>query len=212
MVCWQVGELTAASRYVAEAMPLLAGSRRIARVVLLTVAAGIALAEGDLDAAIDLGTNADVDASDLGIERELPLVRCIVARALLERGDTDAAAAMASRAIEATRSLTFGFPLAVGLETAALIRLRQPAGAGVAARLLDAAARIRARGDRPGPPTLRAAVDQARSQAGLTAAIRPGEKDARDDPPFDVRAAADLALWALGSAEIGAVSQSAAPA
>jgi hypothetical protein len=67
MVCLQVGELPAASRYVAEAMPLLAGSRRIAR-VLLTAAAGIALAEGDLEAAIEPGTNADVRAAaDLAI-------------------------------------------------------------------------------------------------------------------------------------------------
>ncbi len=199
MVCWQVGELTAARRYVAEAMPLLAGSRRIARVVLLTVAAGIALADGDLDAAIDLGTNADVDASDLGIERELPLVRCIVARALLERGDPDAAAAMARRAIEATRSLTFSFPLAVGLETAALICLRQQAGAEFSARLLGAAAQIRARGERPGPPTLRAAVDQARAAAGLVS-----------DETLDVRAAAELAISALEPAGTGAISPAAA--
>ena len=144
-------------------------------------------------------TNADVDASDLGIERELPLVRCIVARALLDRGDTEAAAAMARRAVEATRSLTFSFPLAVCLETVALICLRQQAGAEVSARLLAAAAQIRARGDRPGPPTLRAAVDQARSAAGVAS-----------DEPLDVRAAADLAISALGPAEIGAISQSAA--
>ncbi len=209
MVCWQVGELAAASRYVAEAMPLLAGSRRIARVVLLTVAAGIALAEGDLDAAIDLGTNADVDASDLGIERELPLVRCIVARALLERGDIDAAAAMARRAIEATRSLTFSFPLAVGLETAALICLRQAGqrGTEVGSRLLAAAALIRARGDRPGPPTLRAAVDQARSAAGLAPAAPAPATAAGHGGAADIRAAADLALAALEPAEISAAAQ-----
>ena len=177
-----------------------------------STAAGIALADGDLEAAIELGTNADVDASDLGIERELPQVRCIVARALLDRGEAEAAAAMARRAIEAARSLTFSFPLAVCLETAALICLRQPAEAGVSSRLLAAAAQIRARGDRPGPPTLRAAVDQARSEAGLAAAGRPGETGARDDPPSDDRAAADLALSALGPAEIGAVRQSAASA
>ncbi|HUZ54445.1 MAG TPA: BTAD domain-containing putative transcriptional regulator [Streptosporangiaceae bacterium] len=212
MVCWQVGELAAASRYVAEAMPLLAGSRRIARVVLLTVAAGVALAEGDLEAAIELGTNADVDASDLGIERELPLARCIVARALLDRGDVEAAAAMARRAVEATRTLTFSFPLAVCLETAALICLRQPAGADVSSRLLAAAGRIRARGDRPGPPTLRAAVDQARSAAGLAPAARSAAAGVGDDQTLDVRAVADLAISALGPAEIGAISQSAAPA
>src|SRR5580693_3732572 len=82
MVCWQVGALDAARGYVAEAMPLLAGSRRIARVVLLCAAAGLALADGDLGAAIELGTQADGDARDLGIDREIPLIRCVLAQAM----------------------------------------------------------------------------------------------------------------------------------
>jgi hypothetical protein len=74
-----------------------------------------------------------------------------------------------------------------------------------------AAAQIRARGDRPGPPTLRAAVDRARSDAGLTPATRSAAAaGAGDDPALDVRAAADLVIAAPGPAEIGAISQSAA--
>ncbi len=103
MVCWQVGELDLARQYVAEAMPLLADSRRIARVVLLSVAAGIALADLDLDAAIELGEVADTEATDLGIERELPLIRCVLARALLDRGDDRAAAAKALDAVLAAK-------------------------------------------------------------------------------------------------------------
>ena len=84
-------------------MPLLADSRRIARVVLLSVAAGIALADLDLDAAIELGEVADTEATDLGIERELPLIRCVLARALLGRGDDRAAAAKALDAVLAAK-------------------------------------------------------------------------------------------------------------
>ena len=163
MVCWQAGDLDAARRYVAEAMPLLAGSRRIARVVLHSAAAGIALADGDVDGAIAFGTNAVADASDLGIERELPLAQCLVARALLDRGDVEAAAEAALAAVTVSRSLTFTCPLAVCLETAALICLKLPDTTQAAAQLLAAARLIRERGSRPGPPTLRAAVDRARA-------------------------------------------------
>ncbi len=207
MVCWQVGDLAAARGYVAEAMPLLAGSRRIARVVLLSVAAGIALADGDVEAAVALATNADADASDLGIERELPLARCILARALLERGDAEEAAAMARRAIEVSRSLTFTFPLAVCLETAALICLRGSGGAGrgggadVSTRLLAAAAGIRARGDRPGPPTLRAAVDDARAAIGFSAAAPAASVGGHQSPGPALSDAVALALAALGAME-----------
>ena len=57
--CWQVGDLDAARRYVDEARPMHLGGRRIARVVLLSAAAGVALAEGDVAAALDHGTHAD---------------------------------------------------------------------------------------------------------------------------------------------------------
>jgi predicted ATPase/DNA-binding SARP family transcriptional activator len=169
MVCWQVGDLDAARGYVAEAMPLLAGSRRIARVVLLSAAAGIALADGDLDAAVELGASAAADAGDLGIDREAPLILCVLARALLAGGNATAAAARASEAITAARSLSYRFPMALCLETAALVLLEVGPTAvdggnpdEASGQLLAAAAAIRARGDRPGPVTLSAAVADAR--------------------------------------------------
>jgi predicted ATPase/DNA-binding SARP family transcriptional activator len=173
-VCWQVGELDPARRYVAEATPLLADSRRIARVVLLSVAAGIALADLDFDAAIELGEVADTVATDLGIDRELPLIRSLLARALLGRGDDRAAAAKALDAVLAARALTFSSPMATCLETAALVCLHGVHGAGrtgesseelaiTSKTLLDAAATIRSAGRRPGPVTLSESVEAARS-------------------------------------------------
>ena len=55
MVCWQVGAFDEARAYIEEARPMHTGTRRIARVVLLSAAAGLALADGDIDAAIDFG-------------------------------------------------------------------------------------------------------------------------------------------------------------
>jgi tetratricopeptide (TPR) repeat protein len=175
MVCWQVGDVEQARGYVAEAMPLLADSRRIARVVLLSVAAGIALAYDDIDAAVELGTVADTEATDLGIDREIPLIRCVLARALLVRGDAVAAAVKALDAIAAARSLTFTFPMATCLETAALVCLSWRGGTEVSRTLLDAAAVIRRRGRRPGPVTLSEAVAQARSAVGSDQALEAAE-------------------------------------
>jgi predicted ATPase/DNA-binding SARP family transcriptional activator len=198
MVSWQVGDLAAARRYIDEAQPLLAGSRRIARVVLLSAAAGVALATGDTGAAIEFGTTAARDAGDLGIDREVPLARTIVARAHLERGELAAAARQALAAVTAARSLSFTFPLAVCLEAAALVCLAGgvagspgPADPSVAGRLLAAAAAIRERGDRPGPPTLRGAVDEARA-ATAASVVATG-------PPLGPAAAAELATAALSS-------------
>ena len=190
MVCWQVGDLNAARSYVAEAMPLLAGPRRIARVVLLSAAAGIALADGDLSAAVELGTTADADARDLGIDREVPLILCVLARALLAGGDLTGAAAKAAEAITAARSLTYTFPMALCLETAALIVLGQAGGDApveASGRLLAAAATSRERGHRPGPVTLSAAVADA-----LSALPQPPGTAA------DLAEAADLAIALLG--------------
>ncbi len=184
-VCWQVGDLVQAREYVAEAMPLLADSRRIARVVLLSAAAGVALADGDLAAAVDLGAVADTDATDLGIERELPLIRCVLARALLATGDYAAAAAKAADAIAAARSLTYTFPMATCLETAALV---QVADAELVRTLLDTAAVIRERGQRPGPVTLRDEVVRAAATVG-----------ADGSQAADLAVAVDRALSALRS-------------
>jgi predicted ATPase/DNA-binding SARP family transcriptional activator len=234
MVCWQVDDLAAAQAYIAEAQFLLAGTRRIARVVLLSAAAGVALATGDPVAAIEFGSTAARDASDLGIDRELPLARALLARAHLARADLPAAIREARAAVTAARSLNFTFPLAVCLETAALVYLatrppaqdatvsvHEPAAAtpapvpsaggisgtaelgdvSVPAVLLAAAAAIRDRGDRPGPPALRPAVDAARA---ILAA--PG-------PSLEPPAAAALAIEALSApAAPAALAAPAAPA
>jgi predicted ATPase len=196
MVCWQVGDLARAREYVAEATPLLAGSRRIARVVLLSVAAGMALAEGDLAAAMEIGTVAETEASDLGIERELPLIRCVLARALLASGDVAGAAAKAVQAVRAARALTFTFPLAICLETAALVCLSDPSGAEAGQILLDEAAVIRERGQRPGPATLSGAVATAR--AGL---VRRGSGASGASGADGADAAVEMAIRVLGAGD-----------
>jgi hypothetical protein len=121
MVCWQVGALEEARAYVAEALPLHGVTHSIARVVLLSAAAGIALADGDLDAAVEFGTTADREASELGVEREVPLIRAVLARALLAHDDFPGAARCAAALLEVTQAMSLSSPLALGLETAALI-------------------------------------------------------------------------------------------
>ena len=74
MVAWQVGDLDRVRRWVARAMPLHTEQRRIARVVLLSAACGLHLADEDLEAAVEVGRSADLEGTELGIERELPLV------------------------------------------------------------------------------------------------------------------------------------------
>jgi predicted ATPase/DNA-binding SARP family transcriptional activator len=161
MVCWQVGALVEARAYVEAARPLLAEGRRIARVVLLSVAASLALAERDLSAAIEIGRTADAEATELGVDREVPLIRCVLARALLASGDVDAASDRVVAALDAATTLTYTFPLANCFETTALLlsagAVAQPS---VVRDLLAAAAAIRAAGDRPSPPALRDEVER----------------------------------------------------
>jgi predicted ATPase/DNA-binding SARP family transcriptional activator len=203
MVCWQVGDQAQARSYVAEATPLLADSRRIARVVLLTVAAGLELADNDLAAAMEIASIANTEATDLGIERELPLIRCILARALLASGAVDGAAAAAVDAVQAARALTFTFPLALCLETAALVYLARAGDPEVGRTLLAAAAGIRARGHRPGPVTLSAAVRQAEAELAEREAFTdrawasPVRLSGTGDASISVARAADLAVAAL---------------
>jgi predicted ATPase len=180
MICWQVGDLDPARRYIAEALPLNTGPARIARVVLLSAAAGVALADHDLAAAIDHGGAASREAAELGVEREVPLIQAVLARTLLAQGDYPAAAARATAALRAALAMSIESPLAVGLETAALVL--HAAGAGDAAALGDllaAAASIRGRGDRPSPPTLAPAVSQLRaSLVGGAPALPPAPREA----------------------------------
>jgi hypothetical protein len=103
----------------------------------------------------------------------------VLARAWLDRGDAATAARHAAAAVQAAQALAYTYPLAACLETAALVCLADghgadagrddAAGARTAAMLLEVAARIRARGDRPGIPALRTAVEAARASG-----VRPG--------------------------------------
>jgi predicted ATPase/DNA-binding SARP family transcriptional activator len=191
MVCWQVGAIREASELVDEARPLHTGGMRIARVVLLSVSAGLALAAGDVPGAVDIGSLADREGTELGVEREMPLIRSVLARALLAAGDHVAAADRAAGALLAALSMGFSFPLAIGLETAALVlRTSGLTGDADLGLLLDAASEIRRRGDRPAPATLRADVDRLRTLVPSTGG-------------HDPRAAAELALRLLAGPDAG---------
>src|SRR5580704_2029107 len=168
---------------VKEAPPWHAGIRRIARVVLLSVSAGMALTDGDTGAAVELGRQADLEATELGVERELPLIRAVLARSLLQRDDVPGAAECALGALDAAENMQSQFPLAICFETAALI-----AATAVATRssradelsLLATADVIRSQGDRLALPPLSSAVLQLSQDHGAAAAM-------------DIRAAALLA-------------------
>ena len=163
-VCWQVGELTAARAYIAEALPLLAGEKRIASVVLHSAAAGVAFADGDLDAAVEFAETADRDGTALGVEREVPLARCILARALLARGEPGRAAEVTATAVAAARGISYPHPLATCLETVVIVAAQADLAApGELALLLAYADDIRIRGDRPGAESLRAGLDAVRT-------------------------------------------------
>ena len=164
MICWQVGAHEQCRAYVAEAQPMHTEVRRIARVVLLSTAAGLALSDGDLDAAVDFGTQADLEASELGVEREAPLIRAVLARALLARGDLAGAAGRALAALSAAEAMAVVFPLAICFETAALIASAASIGSDAdLASLLATAGGLRARGARLPLPSLSGALDQLRA-------------------------------------------------
>ena len=116
--------------------------------MLLSAAAGRRARGRGPGAAVEIGSTADQEATALGVDRELPLMRAVLARAWLDRG-TATAARHAAAAVQAAQALSFTFPLAVCLETAALVCLAAVAGAGgedpagvrTAAVLLEVAAR-----------------------------------------------------------------------
>ncbi|MEO7125936.1 MAG: BTAD domain-containing putative transcriptional regulator [Nakamurella sp.] len=163
MITWQVGELDAARGYISECLPMHRQARRIARVVLLSAAAGVALADSDIDAAVDFGNLADEEGTALGVEREMPLIRSILARANLAAENMPAAIDRSIAAIEVALCLEFTFPLATCLETAGIVLA---ADLGIERNdldvLLSCAARIRVAGDRPSPVTLAPAVERLR--------------------------------------------------
>jgi predicted ATPase len=199
MICWQVGQLTAARAYIAEALPLNTGPARIARVVLLSAAAGVALADGDAAAAAEYGATADAEATELGVEREAPLIRAVLARARLSQGDLPAAAGHTVAALRCALAMPVDFPLAIGLETAALVLHaagHSPPGDASPPELLGAAAAVRAAGDRPPPATLAPAVDQLRAALG-GAGDRAGPAGAGPPRPREAAERACVLLAAL---------------
>ncbi len=160
MVCWQAGAFEQARAFVAEAEPLHRDNRRIARVVWLSVAAALQLERGDVAGALGSAGRADEEGTALGVERELPLLRCVRALACLASGDQAGARAHAQTALKAAQALTYTFPTALCLETAAaVLHAERTAGGthhrkGGLASLLATAEAIRSRGDRPIPPSL----------------------------------------------------------
>ena len=164
VVCWQVGDLEGARNYVAQARPMLSDGRRVARVALLTAAAAVAVADGDVAAAVDHARSAEDEATELGVERELPLIRSLLARGLLGSGDIAAAADHAAAGIHACRSLSYWHPLSTCLETVATI-LTAAGREQDASPLLIHAAALRTHGNRPTPlllPAPAAAMPSAR--------------------------------------------------
>jgi predicted ATPase/DNA-binding SARP family transcriptional activator len=195
MVCWQVGALDEARSYIAEALPLHAGTQRIARVVLLSAAAGVALADGDIAAAVEFGRTADKEASELGVEREVPLIRAVLARSLLAHDDLLGAAQCAAAALEATTAMSLSFPFAIGLETAALVLHAAGVSDGSAlGEILATAAAIRGSGDRPAPATLARGVSALRAVLGLGLDLGVGPPAA---PPLDLGSAVSRSLRLL---------------
>lgn len=154
MVAWQVGDLDRCRAWVDQAMPMHAGSRRIARVVLHSAACGLEIGSRDLAAAVRLGQIADAEGTELGVERELPLARSLLAIALLASGDPEAAHTRAQAAVAAAQQLDYRFPLALALEAAAATALARGVEPPAMRDVLAVAASIRRRGDRPVPVVL----------------------------------------------------------
>jgi tetratricopeptide (TPR) repeat protein len=166
MISWQVGDYDAARAFAEEARPVLEDDPRISRVVLLTSMAGIALAEGDAEDAVRLAKSADAVGTELGVERELPLARCVLARAHLAKGDTEAAVAAAASALAAAATISLDYPLGLCLETAALVGHAIGVSDAEVSVALESAAAVRAAGSRPAPAGLRDGVAELRARVG----------------------------------------------
>ena len=164
--CWDVGAVTEARGYLDRSWALLGEGRRIAHADLLTAATAVALGDGDLDAAVEHGTAAEAEAAGLGIDRNLPFVRALLARALLGRGEVDQAASVAADAVRSGRELSVQYPVADALEAAAAVAERVGAPAEDVAVLLGVAGEVRARGERPAPQPLRTSLEALRARVG----------------------------------------------
>jgi predicted ATPase/DNA-binding SARP family transcriptional activator len=192
MICWQVGDYDQCRAYVEETRPMHTELRRIARVVLLSASAGLALTDGDLDAAADFGRQADLEATELGVEREVPLIRAVLARTFLARGEPHAAAEHGLAALDAAEAMAVVFPLAICFDTAALIAASAAAASDASlANLLATASVLRARGDRLALPALSGALDSLRARLPIGA-------------PLELGAAATLVRSLLASAAAAA--------
>jgi DNA-binding SARP family transcriptional activator len=186
MIAWQVGNMDAARAFAREAQPLLQDDPRIARVVLLIAMAGLALAEGDAADAERLAIAADAVGTELGVERELPLARCVLARARLELDDPAGASAAIVSAFAAADAMSLDSPFALCLETAALVGKAIGADESELSTVLHSAAAVRERGARPAPASLQDAIRSLRGSLpdaeplpARTAAALAGEMLAR---------------------------------
>jgi predicted ATPase len=171
MVCWQVGAFEQCRAFIAEARPMYTDARRIARVVLLSATAGLALTDGDLDAAVEVGTLADIEATELHVEREAPQIRAVLARALLAIGDVAGAVDRTLRAIDAAAAMGIWSQLAICFDTAGLVAAAAGAPDGDVARLLASAAALRDRGGRRPLPALAGPVETVRARVGSAVAL-----------------------------------------
>jgi predicted ATPase/DNA-binding SARP family transcriptional activator len=168
MVAWQVGNYAASRAFAEEARPVLDDDPRIARVVLLISMAGLALESGDAVDAVRLAESADAVGTELGVERELPLARCVLARARMAKGDLEGAARAAASALTAASTISLDYPVALCLETAALIGREIGARDADILLALQSAAVIREAGSRPAPAGLAAAIADLRAAIGAT--------------------------------------------
>jgi predicted ATPase len=154
MVAWQVGDLDVASAAIAEADSLFHGEARISKVVLATATAGVAFAEGRWEDAARMVELSVADGVELGVERELPLAHALAARVAMARGRRSDAARHARDAFDSASRLDYQYPVAICLETAALV-------VGVDERtrgLISTAGELRRRGERPAPRGLEVEV------------------------------------------------------
>ncbi|MEO6533391.1 MAG: hypothetical protein ABIO06_07435 [Pseudolysinimonas sp.] len=152
-LAWQVGDLATARRWATEAMPLLDGPPRIAVSQLSSTLAALDLADGAIDAALHHAQRAIAVARELDLDRELPLVLAICARAHLARGEHDEARVTALACLDSADASATPWTSAIALETcAAIIAESDPAAAETLTR---SASELRLAGSRPAPVTLR---------------------------------------------------------
>ena len=163
MIAWQVGDFESARTFAREAQPVLAGDPRIARVVLLVAMAGLALAEGDAEDAGRLASSADSLGTELGVERELPLARCLLARARLSQGDLHGASAAVESAFAVAAAMNLGTAFPLCLETAALVGNVVGVDAGELATALESARVMREHGSRPPAASLQHDIEELRA-------------------------------------------------